>query len=94
MIVAAWDAIVGNIAVVAGGLVAVGGILRALYRFFKKLDNALSAVHRELLPNGGSSLRDAVNRIEERINLVEGRTAVLEHWRAEIEVHHFDPPVE
>jgi len=44
------------------------GLLKT-YRFFKRLDVALSTVERELIPNGGSTLRDAINRIQTHLGI-------------------------
>ena len=63
--------------------VVVGGwrLVRNVVRFFRKVsgyieraESALALVERELRPNGGSTLRDAVNRID-------ARTEALEDWR-------------
>ena len=55
--------------------------LKALIAFCKKVasyvdrsESALELVEKELKPNGGSTLRDAVNRIDTR-------TAAVEEWR-------------
>lgn len=44
-------------------------ILGAAYKQFKQLQIAvdeIKAVKKEVLPNGGASLRDAINRVEDR----------------------------
>ena len=52
--------IIGAIAVITGGLLA-------LYRFLTSaINKRLDAIDAQLKRNGGSSLRDAVDRIEER----------------------------
>ena len=46
-------------------IIAIAGALAIIHRFFfKKLCDKLERINQELHPNGGSSLRDAVNRIE------------------------------
>jgi hypothetical protein len=46
-------------------IVAVAAALGIIHRiFFKKLTDKLERIDKELHPNGGSSLRDVVNRIE------------------------------
>jgi len=51
---------------VGAALIAIAGALGIIHRlFFKKLLNRLDKIDQELHPNGGSSLRDAVNRIEQ-----------------------------
>lgn len=53
-------ALVGAIAVISGGLLA-------LYRFLTlAISKRLDGIDSQLKRNGGSSLRDAVDRIEER----------------------------
>jgi Flp pilus assembly protein TadB len=42
---------------------------RALIRFFQRMEKALVNVEQQLYPNGGSSLRDAVNRIQARLDI-------------------------
>jgi hypothetical protein len=51
---------------IGAALIAIGGGLAIIHRlFFKKLCDRLDKIDQELHPNGGSSLRDAVNRIEQ-----------------------------
>lgn len=64
-------AVFSNIAVVAGGIIAVAALWRkvivpASRRFKSTLDrfDKIDEVLKELKPNGGTSLRDGVNRIE------------------------------
>lgn len=55
-------------------------ILSPTYRFTKDIAEVLGgirAIKHELLPNGGGSLRDAVDRIEARIILTEQRARLL-----------------
>ena len=50
---------------ISGAIIAVTAALTIIHRvFFKKLTDRLEKINLELHPNGGSSLRDAVNRIE------------------------------
>ena len=50
---------------IAAAIIAISGALAIIHRtFFKKICNELARINSELHPNGGSSLRDAVNRIE------------------------------
>jgi phage-related minor tail protein len=71
--------ILGNLAEVAGtwviwaaAVIGAAGILFkkvvAVVRFFQRLAVTMDVVATELKPNGGSSLRDAVNRIETRLD--------------------------
>jgi hypothetical protein len=50
---------------ISGAVIAITAALAILHRvFFKKLTDRLDTINKELHPNGGSSLRDVVNRIE------------------------------
>lgn len=60
----------------AAGLAAVGylahkvwGGVRAGLKFFRRIDKVIENVEKQLYPNGGSSLRDAVNRIQEHMGI-------------------------
>ena len=58
----------------AGGLVSVGVILKSLgavYRWTRRIEKALSFVEEQMRPNGGSSMRDSLDRIENRLTQVE-----------------------
>lgn len=63
------------LASVSGCIVSVGiiyrGVVRPVYRWAQRLERTMSFVEAQVVPNGGSSLRDAVNRIENRLTLVE-----------------------
>jgi len=51
---------------ISAALIAISGAGAIAYKlFFKKLADKIEKIDKELHPNGGSSLRDAVNRIEE-----------------------------
>jgi PAS domain S-box-containing protein len=73
---------------VFGGITALGTIVVVLWNvgvaWRKKvteatsyLNNISNALSREFTPNGGSSLRDAINRIELRQILIENRCNLL-----------------
>ena len=50
---------------ISAALIAISGAGAIAYKlFFKKLADKIEKINQELHPNGGSSLRDAVNRIE------------------------------
>lgn len=50
---------------ISAALIAISGAGAIAYKlFFKKLSDKITKIDQELHPNGGSSLRDAVNRIE------------------------------
>lgn len=46
-------------------------LVRPVLRWARRIENAVTIVEANMFKNGGSSLRDAVNRIEERITVVE-----------------------
>ena len=54
------------------------GLVRPIYRWAKRLTDTVATVEAQMRPNGGSSLRDAIDnmassisRIDERLTLVE-----------------------
>lgn len=62
--------------ITAGAVVAAVGVIHraVLYPIFKwaqRLENAVSHVEMNMKNNGGSSMRDAIDRIEKRITIVE-----------------------
>ena len=57
----------GEFAAWASGLLAVLGILAVLLRVAIKLDR-VEQLAKELKPNGGGSMRDAVHRIETKVD--------------------------
>lgn len=70
------ESIVGVLVLIAAGLgalAAIGHYVRkavvTVMRFFHRLDKALENVEKQLYPNGGASLRDAVNRIQDRLGI-------------------------
>jgi len=60
---------------VAGAVITAGVIFRTVilpvHRWAMRLEKTMHFVEQQMLPNGGSSLRDSVNRIEFRLNAVE-----------------------
>ena len=58
---------------VAVSFIEVGTIIVAGVRFFVKLNNRLGKLEQQYKPNGGSSMRDAVNRIELQLSKLEGK---------------------
>lgn len=69
MTVANW------LAMVAGTIVSLGVIHRAViypvYKWAKRLEQTISFVEEQMKPNSGSSVRDSLDRIENRLTLVE-----------------------
>jgi len=60
---------------VAGAVITLGVIFRTVilpvHRWATRLEKTMTFVEQQMLPNGGSSLRDSVNRIEFRLQTVE-----------------------
>jgi len=63
-----------HVSVVAASVTILLKCVVSSYRFVKRIDDGLA----ELKPNGGSSLRDAVNRIEERLDSHDARLESIE----------------
>lgn len=67
--------IVNVLATVAGCIISIGviyrGVVRPIYRWATRLDKAIAHVEMNMKNNGGSSMRDAIDRIEQRLNRVE-----------------------
>jgi hypothetical protein len=49
------------------------GLLYAGVKFFDKLNHRLDRLEEQYKPNGGSSMRDAINRIENKLSKLEGK---------------------
>lgn len=60
---------------VAGAIITAAVIFRTVimpvHKWATRLEKTMSFVEQQMLPNGGSSLRDSVNRIESRLQSVE-----------------------
>lgn len=63
----------GELAVIIGATAIAARTAHGAYRFIRRLDDMQSLVMKELRPNGGSSLRDAITRIDERVKTLEHR---------------------
>lgn len=46
-------------------------VVKPVLRWGRRIENAVTIVEANMFRNGGSSMRDAINRIEERITVVE-----------------------
>lgn len=64
----------------AGGWATVGAlaleviiVLWGVFHHFSKIERRLDRIELEYKPNHGSSMRDAINRIESKIAKLEGR---------------------
>jgi hypothetical protein len=67
--------IVGILASIAGCIVSIGiiyrGVVRPIYQWATRLDRAIAHVEMNMKNNSGTSMRDAIDRIENRLNRVE-----------------------
>jgi len=67
--------LVGVLGSIAGCIVSIGiiyrGVVRPVYRWATRLEKAIAHVEMNMKNNGGSSMRDAIDRIENRLNRVE-----------------------
>jgi len=67
--------IVSVLATIAGSIVSIGviyrGVVRPIFRWAQRLDKAITTVEMHMNNNGGTSLRDAIDRIENRITKLE-----------------------
>jgi len=63
------------LASISGCIVSIGviwrGVLRPIYRWATRLEKAVAHVEMNMKNNGGSSLRDAIDRIEKRLSSLE-----------------------
>jgi hypothetical protein len=62
--------------ITSGGVVGALGVIfhtviRPVLRWGKRIESAVSTVEQNMQNNGGSSLRDAIDRIEARLNQLE-----------------------
>ena len=69
MTVAQWIIMTG--AVVGAFGIIFQTVIRPIFKWAQRLEKTMTFVEQQMLPNGGSSLRDSVNRIEARLTLVE-----------------------
>lgn len=73
------------IVVVLGAAAALGRlVVLPIWRWGRYVVRVLDAAHHQLVPNGGSSLRDAINRIEGRVAAAEAADAEKIRLIAEI----------
>jgi hypothetical protein len=54
-------------------LIQIGAIFYGGLKFFTKINVRLDRLEEQYKPNGGSSMRDAVNRIELKLSKLEGK---------------------
>jgi hypothetical protein len=67
---------------IAAVLVALGAIgryvVRPIFRYFQRVEHAVKATEAEVRPNGGSSMRDAIDRIDIAVSAHESRMVAME----------------
>lgn len=69
----------GAVAAILVALSVIGRAILGLYRLAKRVDATHDLVHRELRPNGGSSLRDKVDSIDKKADLAVSRAEDAAH---------------
>ena len=65
-------------------------ILFAVVLLGRKLSVKVGKLHAEFSPNGGSSMRDAVDRLEKGQHVIYGRLDALEHPVRKVDIKHTD----
>ena len=70
-IAVAWSEHVGKLQTLAAVLIALGVIWRMVVRPVMRFGHQVQETLKELKPNGGSSMRDAIDRVEKRLDAVE-----------------------
>lgn len=66
-----WQYVITAAAVVTAIGVLWQKAILPIYNFAKKMEQHVAFVEEQMTPNGGSSLRDSINRIEKRVNAIE-----------------------
>ena len=54
-------------------VIQISAIIYGGFKFFNKITARLEKLEEQYRPNGGSSMRDAVNRIELKLSKLEGK---------------------
>lgn len=78
-----WGARIGAVTALAGTLYAIYKTARAGISKIINISNRLQDISNQLSPNGGSSLRDAINRIEHRQIQTEQRERAFLHMHSD-----------
>lgn len=75
----------GTTGILAGAIVAtlaasagLGKLAFGFYRWTRRIEDSLAYVESEMRHNGGSTVRDAVTRIEHRQNRIEQHLGIVE----------------
>lgn len=84
MTIQEWQAIIGLIL----GISAVAGVVFGILRFYIKsfAKQELDEIRHELKPNGGSSIKDQVTRLESEINELKRQNEEGEKFHEKLEV--------
>ena len=75
MLAELWRVVADDV-IIGGGVVfalatIVQYLIRPCYRFFKRLETTMTFCEEQLRPNGGTSLRDAVDKLVHRTDTIE-----------------------
>lgn len=65
--------IAANWGQVITSVIEIGAIIYGGIQFFNKINHRLDRLEEQYRPNGGSSMRDAINRIENKLSKLEGK---------------------
>ena len=66
------DTINSLLAILIAG-VQISAIIYGVFKIFNKITVRLDRLEEQYKPNGGSSMRDAINRIELKLSKLEGK---------------------
>ena len=66
---ATWVLIGGGLVTIIGAVVR--GIVHPVVKYARRMERSLSWVEAQTRPNGGTSLRDAIDKLVERTNRLE-----------------------
>lgn len=64
---------IGNYVQVASFVIEVLILVYGGFKAFAKINSRLDRLEEQYRPNGGSSMRDAINRIEVKLSKLEGK---------------------
>ena len=88
------DDILITLGQISVAVIAIAGVMSILYKIlFKRICDELDSINKELHPNSGSSMRDAINRIEKS---QEEMKEDVKNLRQKLDDHiswHLDNPV-
>lgn len=77
-----FDGVAADVGVVAAIVVGVGviyrGVIRPVVRYGRRVEATIQDVQGQFRNNGGTTMRDAIDRIDER-------TSSLEAWRESVD---------